>query len=130
MALPDHTWLKYQLFEYETVRQVLVSDWLSWTLLTARWCIVSKSVNHISDHVLKWLSRSAISTDQWECVAKFRLVSGLANALKIFPSFFGVWRSDNAVLVAKVCSVWFTQKLIFYLAFASFLANSSNQYDT
>ena len=36
-------------------------------LLIDRWCSISMSDNHISDHGLKYLSGALISTDNLEC---------------------------------------------------------------
>ena len=65
------------MFDYETLRQVLVAIRLFRTnkRLIHSWRTNAKSVNHISNHDFKCLSGSLIPTDMSECAAKFRFAS-------------------------------------------------------
>ena len=74
IAESEITWLIYQVLEYETVTGTCLNLTFSNKLVIDLWCSYSKLVNDISDHGIKCVLGSVVSTDKSECVVKFCFV--------------------------------------------------------
>ena len=74
-------------------------DFFSNYFLVDRWCIISESFNHISDHGVKSLLGSVISTIKSQCVAKFQFDSMFKRNLGFDDNFL----SHFDPVFAKIC---------------------------